>query len=184
MVVSGPSGAGKSTIVREVLHRTGARFSTSVTTRGARDGEVDGEDYHFVDRSTFDEMIERGELLEWAEVFGQLYGTPAAPVEEAVAGGETVLMDIDVQGALQVHQKIPDAIFVLVAAPSSEVLRGRLRDRGSEGEHELTERLSKAQKEIETAEQSGVYNYRVVNDDLEAAIRQVVEIVRSELENR
>ena len=177
IVVSGPSGAGKSTILRDVLARTGANFSVSATTRQPREGEVEGKDYCFVSRERFEEMIERGELLEWAEVFGNLYGTLSVPVRNAVARGGKIVLDIDVQGALQVHEKMPEATFVLIEPPSLEELQRRLRQRNSETQDSLQRRLGKATREIETARDSGVYNHVVVNDDLARAIEEVVAIV-------
>ena len=177
MVISGPSGVGKTTIARQVQARTGAAFSVSATTRPPRPDEVEGRDYRFVSRSEFQRMIDDGELLEWAEVFGQLYGTPQRPVRQAVAAGETILLDIDVQGGLQVHRKCPEATFILIVPPDEAELARRLRQRGSEDQPSLARRLAKALEEIRTAQDSGVYNLVVVNDDLEAAINQVVEVV-------
>ncbi|MCD4823311.1 MAG: guanylate kinase, partial [Phycisphaerae bacterium] len=171
VVVSGPSGVGKSTINREVIRRSGAAFSTSATTRSPRDGEVDGRDYYFMDRPAFERMIERNELLEWADVFGNLYGTPAAVVREAMAGGKVVLLEIDVQGAMQVHEKLPEATFVLIAPPDDEELRRRLTGRGTESDESLQRRLGKARSELETARDSGIYDHVVINNDLETAIR-------------
>lgn len=184
VVITGPSGVGKSTITREVLRRTGAEFSISATTRPPRQGEADGRDYRFVDRPAFERMIERGEMLEWAEVFGNLYGTPERPVREALDAGGTVVLEIDVQGGLQVHEKAPEAEFVLIAPPDDQELARRLRRRGSEDDEAAARRLAKASEELRTAERSGVYNHRVVNDDLEEAIRRVVRIVRQESANR
>jgi len=180
VVVTGPSGVGKSTIVREVLRRTGVRFSVSATTRAPRKGEVDGRDYHFVDGETFREKIRRGDMLEWAEVFGELYGTPAEPVRRALRDGETVVLDIDTQGSRQVRTAMPDAIFVLIVPPDESTLRTRLDRRGTESDRSLRQRLGAAGKEVQTARNSGAYQYTVVNDDLESAVRQVVEIVTEE----
>jgi guanylate kinase len=177
VVVSGPSGVGKSTIRREAIRQTGARFSVSLTTRPPRRGEVDGRDYRFVDRETFDDMVRRDELLEWAEVFGQRYGTPAEPVRQAVRRGETILVEIDVQGALQVHARMPEATFVLILPPAPEILKQRLLDRGSESEESVARRTAAADREIEAARSSGVYSHYVVNDDLQTAVRQVVDII-------
>jgi len=177
VVVSGPSGAGKSTIVKETVLRTGAVFSISATTRAPRSDEIDGRDYHFISRTAFQEMIDRGELLEHAEVFGELYGTPWEPVMRALSQNRTVLLDIDVQGARQVHQKIPSARFVLILPPGEEELDRRLHSRGSEPESELTERFAKAGGEIDAAKASGVYNHVIVNDELEEALKQVIDIV-------
>ena len=180
VVVSGPSGVGKSTILREVLRRTGALYGVSVTTRGPRPGEVDGREYRFTDRPTFRKMIDAGELLEHAEVFGELYGTPAGRVLEAIRDGKTVVLDIDVQGGLQVARKMPQATFILIVPPGEAELARRLRGRGSEDQAAVQRRLAKARYEMETARQSGVYNHVVVNDDLESAVRQVVGIVNQE----
>jgi guanylate kinase len=183
VVITGPSGVGKSSIMHEVLRRTGAAFSISATTRAPRPGERDGQEYLFVDDETFDRMIRNEELLEWAEVFGARYGTPAAPVRRAVAEGKTVLLEIDVQGGLQVYRKVPDASFVLILPPSPDELARRLGGRGTEGAEAAAARLAEADNEIRTARQSGVYNHCVVNDDLAAAVRQVVRIVEQESAN-
>ncbi len=180
VVISGPSGAGKSTIAREVLRRTDSEFSISATTRRPRAGEVDGRDYRFLDRQTFERMIQAGELLEWAEVFGNHYGTPAEPVRRAIAAGRTILLDIDVQGAMQVRRKMPDATFVLIVAASEDVLRERLTRRGTETAEQLARRIAKAAAEQRTARDSGIYQHCVVNDDLETAIEAVVDIVKKE----
>ncbi len=178
IVLSGPSGVGKSLISRNVVRRTGAMFSVSVTTRPPRKGEADGREYRFVDRPTFKRMIERNELLEWATIFGNLYGTPAGPVQKAVASDKTVLLEIDVQGALQVHEKIPEAIFVLVAPPDEEELWRRLQERGTENAESLRMRYGEARDELRAARQSGAYGHVVVNDDLETAISDIVKIVK------
>ncbi len=180
VVVSGPSGVGKTTIVREVARRTGAAFSVSVTTRPRRQDETDGDDYRFVDLARFEEMIARDELLEWAEVFGQYYGTPAGPVRRAIEAGRTVLLDIDVQGGRQVAEKMPEATFVLIVPPSEAELARRLRVRGSEDEEALADRLAKAGAEIDTARSCGAYNHTVVNDDLETAIALIERIINEE----
>ena len=180
VVITGPSGVGKSTIVREVLRRTGATFSVSATTRSPRPGEQDGREYRFVDRPTFQAMIDAGELLEWADVFGQYYGTPAEPVREAVAAGQTVIVEIDVQGGEQVHAAMPEATFVLIEPPSMAALTERLGGRGTEDADSLHRRLSAAGEEIAAAKAGGVYNYCIVNDDLNEAIDAVVEVVQAE----
>ena len=180
IVVSGPSGVGKSTLMREALRRTGAEFSVSATTRKPRPGEVNGRDYYFIDRPAFEAMIAGEQLLEWAEVFGQLYGTPQEPVRQAMAQGKTVVLDIDVQGGLQVHQKAPKARFVLILPPGMDELARRLRGRATEDEAALTRRLAKAQQEISLAQASGIYKHAVINDNLARAIEQIVAVIQEE----
>jgi guanylate kinase len=177
VVISGPSGVGKGTIREAVLERTGAEFSVSATTRSPRPGEKNGRDYRFVGRDEFVRMRDRGELLEWAEVFGELYGTPEAPVRRAVADGRTVLLEIDVQGALQVHRKMPEATYVLIVPPSREELARRIGGRGTESDEDARRRLAKAEEEIAAARESGIYTHEVVNDDLDRAIEEVAGIV-------
>lgn len=181
VVISGPAGVGKSTIVKEVLRRTGATYSVSATTRKPRAGEVDRRDYYFVDRPKFQAMIGRDELLEWAEVFGNLYGTPRKPVEDAVAAGKTVILEIDIQGGLQVAKGTPDATFVLILPPSEQELERRLRGRKSEDEASLQRRLGKAKDEIAMAIRSGAYRWTVVNNELDAAIDEVARIVERDI---
>jgi guanylate kinase len=180
VVVTGPSGVGKSTLVRAVIERTGAVFSVSVTTRKPRPGEVEGREYRFVDRATFDRMVANDELLEWAQVYGDCYGTPARDVRAALDEGKTVLLEIDVQGGLQVHRKAPEATFVLVLPPSDEELQRRLTSRGTETPAVVARRLRKARDEIRAARESGAYTMKVVNEDLDAAVDQVVDIIRQE----
>ncbi|HUU23121.1 MAG TPA: guanylate kinase [Phycisphaerae bacterium] len=184
VVITGPSGVGKSTVVAEVRKRTGAVYSVSATTRRPRAGEADGRDYRFVDRNTFEKMIAGGELLEWAEIYGEYYGTPRGAVNESVASGKTVVMDIDVQGARQVRERAADATFVLILPPDGEELARRLRERGSEDEPAMLRRLHEARKEIAAAADSGLYDHHVVNDELETAVGQVVEIVQQECGRR
>jgi guanylate kinase len=177
VVISGPSGVGKTRLVQEAIARCDAEFGVSATTRQARLGEVDGKDYRFVDRATFQRMIDADEMLEWAKVYDEYYGTPAGEIAKAMDAGRTVVLDIDVQGAMQVHQKMPDATFVLVIAPSSLELRRRLEGRGSESRENIEKRLAKAQKEIAAAMQSGVYNNVIVNEDLERAVQEIVKVL-------
>jgi guanylate kinase len=178
-VLSGPSGSGKSTLARRALARADVpvRLSISATTRPPRPGEVDGVDYRFLTRDEFEFWRDRGEFLEWAEVHGNLYGTPAAPVEEQLARGESVLLEIDVQGALQVVSKRPDAVLIFVNTPSFEILEQRLRARGS-GEDEATiqRRLANARRELEQAHR---YPIHLINDNLDRAVDELVAILRA-----
>ena len=180
IVVSGPSGVGKSTLIALVRDALGCDYSVSATTRPPRDGEVDHQDYHFVNRETFEKMIAEGELLEWAEVFGEYYGTPAGPIRKALAEGKTVLLDVDVQGAIQVHEKMPQATFVLIVPPSRADLEQRLTARGTESPQAVERRLRQAKEELRMARTSGIYGYTVVNDDLQNAADRLREIATQE----
>jgi len=184
VVISGPSGVGKSTIVQAVVARTGAAFSVSATTRRPRPGEADGREYRFLDRATFDRMVAEGRMLEWAEVFGDRYGTPADFVRQCLAAGRTVILEIDVQGGIQVHEKMPRAVFVLILPPDEQKLRQRLSGRGTEDPGTVERRFRKASEEIRTALDSGVYTHKVINDDLDEAIGRVVDIVTQETQPR
>ena len=180
IVITGPSGVGKSTIVRRVLAETGIEYSVSVTTRPPRPGEQDGREYRFVDRASFDRMAAEGALLEHAQVFGHGYGTPSGPVRRALQEGRPMLLEIDVQGGLQVHQKMPQATFILVLPPGDEELKQRLRGRGTEDPPAAARRLTKARQEIDAARRSGAYTYTVINDTLDDAVRQVIAIINQE----
>ncbi len=180
IVISGPSGVGKSSVARRVLQRSEAVGSISTTTREPRTGERHGLDYYFVKRETFERMVAEDELLEWAEVFDNYYGTPAGPVGEALAAGRTVLLEIDVQGGLQVAGRCPDATLILITAPSAAELQRRLTGRGTDLPEVIAKRLAKAQKEIQTARDSGAYTHEVVNDILDDAVAEVLTIMRKE----
>lgn len=180
IVITGPSGVGKSSIVSEVRRRCGAVFSVSATTRKPRPGERDGKDYLFIDRATFRTMVEAGEMLEWAEVFGECYGTPVQPVRQALAGGKKIILEIDVQGARQIARKAPDTTFILIAPPSIETLKSRLTGRGSETTRQIEKRLGEAESELRLAGESGIYRHKVINDDLDAAIEQVAAVINQE----
>ena len=178
-VVSAPSGAGKTTLCRMLLERVeGISFSVSYTTRPPRKGEVHGVDYFFVDRRTFEGMIEKGEFLEYAQVHGNLYGTSRSYVEERLSKGEDLILDIDVQGARQVFDKVrEDAVGIFIFPPSFEELKKRLLSRGTDPLDVIEKRLKVAQWEMA---QAGMYHYWLVNDRLEEAYRRFEAIVLAE----
>ena len=177
-VISGPSGAGKSTVVFKAIQgREDMCFSTSVTTRKPRPGEVDGREYFFVTPERFQEMVEGDELLEHAQYVSNSYGTPRAFVETKLAAGVNVILDIEVQGARQVHEKMPDAVMIFVIPPSLEELRRRLEGRGTDTSDAIQGRLKRAREEYAEAD---FYRYIIVNDDLEQAAKEFESIVTSE----
>ncbi len=179
LVISGPSGAGKTTIAREVEKAfEDAVFSVSVTTRARTVKDREGVDYRFVSEDEFDRMVGEGELLEWAGVFERRYGTPRGPVEDALARGKLVILEIDVRGAGQVKEKMAGMYGVFVLPPSEEELLRRLRDRQREDEQTIQKRFREATREIEEAKAGGVYDAFVVNDDLERAVAETVGLVR------
>ena len=178
-VISGPSGVGKTTIVREVKVRLDAMFSVSATTRPRTAQEVEGKDYVFLSDAEFETMMNRGEFLEFATVFGQhSYGTPRQPVETALHDGHLVILEIDVQGGMQVREAMAEALLIFIMPPGTDVLLQRLRDRGRDDEQAIQRRFAEARSEISKAESSGVYDEFVVNDDLGQAIEQICGIIR------
>jgi guanylate kinase len=175
IVLAGPSGVGKGAIVARLLAALpDLELSISATTRQPRDREDEGRHYHFMDREHFDKTIEAGGFLEWADIFGERYGTPREPIDRALAEGRDVLVEIDVQGARQVKAVEPQAFMVFITPPSLEELERRLRTRGSETERQIGRRLAKAADELAAEPE---FDVTVVNDDLEVAAREVVEIV-------
>ncbi len=174
VVISAPSGTGKSTVCRRLrAEHDDIAVSVSYTTRAPRGSERDGYEYHFIDEACFDRMIEAGEFLEWAEVFGKRYGSGLADVEKLLAEGKDVLFDIDVQGGAQIKKAVPEAVLIFLLPPSMEELTRRLDLRGTESADQMTKRLKKAVFELG---QSVHYDYLVVNDDLEKALAQVNSI--------
>lgn len=184
LIISGPSGVGKTTITHHVERELCGVFSVSVTTRPQTHKDTQGKDYDFVDRTEFERRQRAGELLEWAEVFGHCYGTPRLPVEQAIFEGHLVILEIDVEGAVLVKQQILDAFALFVLPPSEQVLLHRLRHRQRESEEIIQRRFAKAKLEIERAHTSGVYDVFVVNDQLEQASAEAVELVRQERADR
>ncbi len=178
LAICAPSGTGKTTVASALIEKSdNFVFSVSATTRAIRSGEHEGIDYHFVGRDQFDTMIRNGELLEWAEVHGELYGTPRANLEEAKRQGRLLILDIDVQGARQVIEALSDAVTIFLLPPSFEVLMERLRQRSSEDEARLRRRLETAKNELKCIDE---FQYVVINDRLDDAVEQIRTIVGGE----
>ncbi len=179
IVISGPSGVGKGTVRKALFEMPGhnLEYSISMTTRAMRPGEVDGKDYYFVSKEEFKQRIADGKFLEYAEFVGNFYGTPLDKVEEKLALGKEVVLEIEVQGALQVREKCPDAVFIFLVPPSKQALYDRLRGRGTETEERIKERIAKADKEFKLAHK---YDYIVVNDDVANAADRIMAIIRAE----
>ncbi|HXA82010.1 MAG TPA: guanylate kinase [Methylomirabilota bacterium] len=176
LIFSGPSGSGKSTLVQRVLELPGTMPSVSCTTRPRRATEASGKCYDFVTAEQFDAMVARGEFLEYARVFGKhSYGTPKKWLEESRSKGDDLVLEIDVQGAAQVKQKLPESVAIFILPPSRQELERRLRSRGMDADEEIARRLAKAKGEIELAEK--FYDFCVVNDDVERAGREAQAIV-------
>ncbi len=178
IVISGPSGAGKSTVVFKAIEaRSNVCFSTSVTTRKPRPGEVDGKEYFFVDLDRFKEMVENDELLEHAEYVANSYGTPRSYVEQKLSDGMDVILDIEVQGARQVNEKLPNAVKVFIIPPSMDELKRRLEARGTDTARAIEARLIRARQEYKEAD---FYDYIIVNDDADKAADELSAIMTAE----
>lgn len=176
LIVSGPSGSGKSTLVPKILELPGTMPSVSCTTRPRRATESTGKCYDFVTEAEFDAMVRRGEFLEYARVFGKhSYGTPKKWLEESRASGKDLVLEIDVQGAAQVKEKLPESVAIFILPPSRQVLEERLRGRGQDSDEEIVRRLSKARDEIVASEK--FYDFCVVNDDVERAGKEAQSIL-------
>lgn len=178
VVITGPSAVGKGTIVKEALRRyPDLRWSVSVTTRKQRPGETDGVEYFFLEKEEFLRRAEAGELLEWAEVYGNFYGTPRTYLQEVMDRGHDVILDIDINGAMQVRERFPEGLFVFVIPPSVAELEKRIRGRGTESAADIERRLSEVPKWLEHGLS---YQYVLVNDDLEAAVEGLRHILQAE----
>lgn len=178
VVVSAPSGAGKTTLCREVRSVVSdLAYSVSYTTRPPRPGEMDGIDFHFVSEAVFSGMVARNEFAEWAVVHGNLYGTSARTLEEALEAGRDILLDIDTQGARQLRGRYPEAVLVFVVAPSIEELEQRLKERKSDAPHDIARRLARAREEVAAWQE---YDYLIINRDLKEAVEQLAAIIQAE----
>jgi guanylate kinase len=182
IVVSAPSGAGKTTIAWEIMKcNPSFVFSVSATTRPKRMGEVDGRDYHFLTKAEFTRRVERGEFVEWEEVFGNYYGTLKQEVEAALQTGRQVVFDIDVKGGLSIKRQYPEALLIFIRPPSIDVLKERLLKRGTENGATLQERLDRVSMEMEKGKE---FDHEVVNDVLSQAVDEVQRIVKTYLERK
>ncbi|MCH4176574.1 MAG: guanylate kinase [Streptococcaceae bacterium] len=179
IVFSGPSGVGKGTVRKAIFDNENHEFeySVSMTTRTQRPGEVDGLDYFFRTKVEFEEMIKKGEMLEYAEYVGNYYGTPLKYVNETLDQGKDVFLEIEVQGALQVKEKAPDGVYIFLTPPDLIELRERITNRGTDSEEIINERMQKAREEIEMMQ---LYDYAVVNDEVSHAVERVLKIIDAE----
>lgn len=178
LVISGPSGAGKGTICKHLLSVSpNIKYSVSATTRQPRNGEIDGVNYHFISKQAFEEMIAANELLEYAEVYNNFYGTPSKYVSELLEQNYDVILEIDPQGAMQVKEKFPDAVFVFILPPSLTELSDRIYKRGTDTEQVIKLRLSQAVSELNCANE---YDYIVLNDHVETAAGKITSILQAE----
>lgn len=176
LVLSGFSGAGKGTIVKKLVSEYGYHISISATTRSPRTGEVDGREYYFKTREEFQDLIDHNGLIEWAEYVGNYYGTPKQFVEEMLAQGKNVILEIEVQGALNVKEQYPEAVLIFIAPPSIPILRERLIGRGTEDRETIEKRLLRAKEEAKDIKE---YEYVVINDNLDTCVQQVHQIIVS-----
>lgn len=177
-IISGPSGSGKDTVLKKVFERLPeVAFSISSITRDMRVGEVEGEKYNFVTREHFEKMLSNDELLEYNVFVGNYYGTPKTPVIECINSGRDMIIEVDVNGAAQIRQKMPDAVSIFIMPPSFEVLKKRLSGRGTDSDEVIEKRLAESLREVSAAKN---YDYIVINDELENAVNAVAEIMNTD----
>lgn len=183
VVISGPSGVGKSTVCHQLCGLVPAEFSVSVTTRKPRPGEQNARDYHYVGQAEFDRLRDGGGLVEWAEVYGNWYGTPLAPIESALVGGRVMILEIDIQGCLQVRKKLPEVMAFFLLPPTFDEQRRRIEGRHTDDAEVIRRRLEQADGEIRFANEAGCYDEFIINDNLEETVKTIHRRIAARLES-
>ncbi|NET00567.1 MAG: guanylate kinase [Sphaerospermopsis sp. SIO1G1] len=181
IVLTGPSGVGKGTLMQKLLERhPELYYSVSATTRSPRPGEVDGKNYYFISRNQFEKLVAQGEFLEWAEFAGNYYGTPRTEVLQKINSGKLVILEIELEGARQIRHSYPNALSIFILPPTFSELENRIRGRGQDSEEAISRRLTRAQEEIQAAEE---FDIQIVNDNFETALHQVEAVIFAEAES-